>query len=92
MGRAYKVVPAKEGLNLPFQLMFIGNFKAPASFRQAVLNKSMDGQFCLIHAGEKHFLTIKNGKVTDEEVRYGKKSAGQESGEPDIADRDLPTE
>lgn len=91
MGRAYKVVAAKEGSNLPFQLMFMGNFKEPSSFRKAVLNKSMDGQFCLIHAGEKHFITIKNGKVTDEEVRYAKKPQGQESGESDIADRDLPT-
>lgn len=92
MGRAYKVVPTKDGSKTPFQLMFLGNFKRPSAFREGIINKHIDGQFCFIQLDEKHFLTIKNGEVIDEEVRYGKKPQGPESRELDSTNRGIGTE
>lgn len=93
MGRAYKVVPPPKDSKLKFQLMFLGNFKRAEDFKKAMLGKLSDGNFCFVHAGDKYFITVKDGQITDEETRLGEpKPTGQESGSVDIEDRDLRSE
>lgn len=91
MGRAYIVTKPPQNTKAKFGLLFIGNFKAYDTFRKTVLTKSQDGNFVYVEAGQKHFLTIENSKITDEEVRgYGDDNKGAACGSSDIEDRDLP--
>ena len=93
MGRSYKVGPPPANKpNLKFGLLFLGNFKTYESFRLGMLGKNSDGNFCFVEDRDKYFLTIADGKITDEERRHGPDNKREASGTGDITNRDLPSE
>ncbi len=103
MGNAYKITPPPTGSKARFGLLKMGGFKSYESFRRAILAKGIDGMFAFEGVGKKHFLTIKAGKVVDEEARdYGdtvtkrikdnaaNKPSGTVEGEPAAKDENAP--